>query len=141
MRGDRNQVDLDSIRGQLDEAAATERAVNIDRTGRLEAIEVGMIDSTARIQHMEQLLAENNAETRANALQALAAAETLQTVHEMLNTWRAGMNALDKFGRGLALVGRWVLKVVRVGGIVATGVLAIWALILTILHNGRPPSP
>lgn len=136
-----NQADLESISGQLHQLAVTERAVNADRRDRLEAIEAGMIDSTTRIQHLEKLLAENTAETRDTASRAQANGETLQAVHEMLSTWRAGMSALAKFGRGLAIVGRWVLKAVRLGGIVATGVLAIWALILTILHNGRPPTP
>lgn len=133
------RADFDSISGQLDEAAATERAVNVDRTDRLETIEAGMIANMARIQNVEHLLAENTAETRANALQAQANGETMRAVHEMLSTWRAGMNALAKFGRGLAWIGGWVLRIAKFGGAIAGGIYAIWLLFYTFTHGGPKP--
>lgn len=132
-------ADLDSIRGQLDEVVATERAVNVDRTDRLDSIEERLRTGAVRMANFEALLTENTTETRANALQAQANGETMRAVHEMLSTWRAGMNALAKFGRGLAWIGGWVLRVTNFGGAIAAGIYAIWLLFYTFTHGGPKP--
>lgn len=120
---------LDSISGRLDTAAETERVVHVDQTGRLDAIETAQKVVAGRMETFEGLLAENTAQTRANS-------DMTRDVHEMLLAWRAGMNALAKFGRGLAWVGIWVLKILKVGGAIAAAVYAIWLLIYAYTHGG-----
>ena len=122
-------ADLDSIRGQLDDAAITEREVNTDRNDRLDAIEQRLQDGGERMATFETLLSVNTAQT-------LATAEMTRDVHEMLLAWRAGMNAIAKFGRGIAWVGQWMLRIAKFGGAIAGGIYAVWLLIYTFTHGG-----
>lgn len=129
-------ADLDSIRGQLDEVVATERAVNVDRTDRLDSIEERLRTGAVRMANFETLLTENTDQTVATAARAEATELMTRDVHDMLLTWRAGMNALAKFGRGMAWVGQWVLRIAKFGGAIAGGIYAIWMLVYTFTHGG-----
>lgn len=61
-----------------------------------------------------------------------------EDVHEMLITWRAGMNAIAKFGRGLGWVGTKLLRIARWGATVAAPIIAAGVAVWAWLHNGAP---
>lgn len=80
------------------------------------------------------------ADERMDRLETAVGVNTDMTrdVHEMLMAWRAGMNAIAKFGRGLAVIGKWLMKIIKWAGAVAAAGVAIWTFIQTITH-GAPP--
>jgi hypothetical protein len=92
---------------------------------RFDSIEKRLALGARRMDRIEGEVKENTDMTR--------------DVHEMLLAWRAGMSAIAKFGRGLAMVGRGIMKLVRWAGIVAGAGVAIWSAIYAITHGGRTP--
>lgn len=59
-------------------------------------------------------------------------------VLDMLVAWRAGMNAIAKFGRFLAAVGKWFIRVLKVLAPIAAAGAAIWTVFQSYLHGGAP---
>lgn len=90
---------------------------------RLESIEAQLVAGAKRMDQSETALDENTSMTR----DVHAYLPVMRDIHDMLNAWRAGMNALASFGRGVGWLGRGIYKTAKVLTPIAAGVGAILA--------------
>lgn len=97
----------------------------------LTAINVRLDDGDSRMQRIEDRQKEMGESLQTNT-------EMTRDVLDMLVAWRAGMNAIAKFGRGLAAIGRWFIRVLKVLAPIAAAGAAIWTVFQGYLHGGAP---
>lgn len=90
-------------------------------TVTLEAINARFKRGSERMDNLEASMRINTAMT--------------SDVHEVLMAARSGINAIAKFGRGLAMVGRWLVKAIKPLAVVAAAYVAVKHDVSELLHR------
>lgn len=120
---------LDELSDKLDAAACSRTS----QFGHLEEkLENYQRVTNDRLQTLEHGQRETKALTEENT-------DMTRDMHEIIVGLRAFFSSVAKMGRGMGIVGRWSLNMLKLGGVVAAAVSAIFIAVYTLMHGFPPP--
>ncbi|MEO8804628.1 MAG: hypothetical protein ABI433_00985 [Burkholderiaceae bacterium] len=102
------------------------------------AINARFARGSARMARLEAELRANTLATKQNGEQLVVNTTMTREMYEILTMAKTGIAAIGKLGRGLATVGRWVVKAVKWLTPLAVGAVAIYHAVEALLHGGSP---
>ena len=100
------------------------------------AINARFARGSARMARLEDELRANTLATKQNGEQLAVNTTMTREMYEILTMAKTGIAAIGKLGRGLATVGRWVVKAVKWLTPIAVGAVAIYHAFEALLHGG-----
>jgi len=141
-----------SIEGELDTSLGpdTDRRKVMPWSSQFGHLEEKLADyqlsNNLRFLRMEQRLTQQDTALAANTAITVTTSKNMEDVHDLLMAAQSGIDAIAKFGRGLAwighkffIIGMWLFRLLKWGGVVGAAVSAILLAVYEIRHGGSPP--
>lgn len=88
-----------------------------------------------RMLAFEKALTDVKKDLAANTTLTKVGTGMVSDVHEVLMMAKSGIEAIGKFGRGLAWCGRWAMKIIAFAGRIATAIGAVMGLWYSYSHH------
>lgn len=101
----------------------------------IEAINARFERGSQRMLRLEQELRRNTDATKSNGDLLEINTKLTSEMYEVFAAAKSGIQAIAKFGRGLAIAGSWLVKAVKVLAPLAVGLGAIWHALGTLIGH------